>query len=194
LATAAKIERTFEEVYLLNKRDFSNDLGTAIGRYPEDTYDGVNTNGTGNPWFLLTAAFAELHYRAAIGFIKAGEIQLDGFNYAFLTGAQTRSGLEPVKFKVEDKGTIRAGSVEFKNMIAGLVKRGDAFLARVLRHADQETGALSEQFNRDTGLSQGARDLTWSHAAFLTAMQARSEVKSAIAGDKNKVLPKQTLP
>jgi hypothetical protein len=28
----------------------------------------------------------------------------------------------------------------------------------------------------------------------LTAMQARSEVKSAIAGNRNKVLPKQVLP
>jgi glucoamylase len=192
LATAAKIERTFEEVYVLNKRDFSNDLGTAIGRYPEDTYDGVNTNGTGNPWFLLTSAFAELHYRAAVGFIKAGEIKLDEHNHTFLFRALDRSSEQ--RFDFQKIGTLRAGSLEFKLMISALVKRGDAFLNRVLRHADQETGALSEQFNRDTGLSQGARDLTWSHAAFLTAMQARSEVKSAIAGNKNKVLPKQVLP
>ncbi len=45
----------------------------------------------------------------------------------------------------------------------------------VLRHMNHDSnsyGALSEQFNRDTGIEQGARDLTWSYAAFITAYQA----------------------
>lgn len=39
---------------------------------------------------------------------------------------------------------------------------------RVMFHSDRQ-GHLSEQFNRDSGHMQGARDLTWSHNAFMTA-------------------------
>jgi glucoamylase len=41
--------------------------------------------------------------------------------------------------------------------------------ARVLFHSDRR-GGMSEQFNQQTGLMQGARELTWSHNAFMTAM------------------------
>ncbi len=41
--------------------------------------------------------------------------------------------------------------------------------ARVLFHSDRN-GGLSEQFNHQTGHMQGARELTWSHNAFMTAM------------------------
>jgi len=40
---------------------------------------------------------------------------------------------------------------------------------RVLFHSDRQ-GHLSEQFNQTSGTMQGARDLTWSHNAFMTAM------------------------
>lgn len=37
------------------------DLGVAIGRYPEDKYNGYSTDGSGNPWFLTTLALGEFH-------------------------------------------------------------------------------------------------------------------------------------
>jgi glucoamylase len=40
---------------------------------------------------------------------------------------------------------------------------------RVLFHSDGK-GHMSEQFNQDNGFMQGARDLTWSHNAFMSAM------------------------
>jgi hypothetical protein len=49
----------------------------------------------------------------------------------------------------------------------------------LLRHCDQTTGALTEQFNRDTGIMQGATDLTWSYAAVLTAFRHRALAKKA---------------
>lgn len=49
--------RTFADLYQVNK-SFSN-LGTGIGRYPEDRYDGYETTKMGNPWFLSTMALAE---------------------------------------------------------------------------------------------------------------------------------------
>ncbi len=36
-----------------------------FGRYPGDTYDGYNTHGLGNPWFILTATTAEYYYTLA---------------------------------------------------------------------------------------------------------------------------------
>ncbi len=33
----------------------------AIGRYPEDRYDGYKNSGRGNPWFLTTLAFGEYY-------------------------------------------------------------------------------------------------------------------------------------
>jgi glucoamylase len=49
--------RTFQNIYTVNKS--SPNLGVAIGRYPEDRYDGYVTSGKGNPWFLATLALAE---------------------------------------------------------------------------------------------------------------------------------------
>lgn len=37
------------------------DLGIALGRYPEDRYDGYSTGGSGNPWFLSTLGLGEFH-------------------------------------------------------------------------------------------------------------------------------------
>lgn len=48
---------TFKNIYGINQA--YPELGVAIGRYPEDRYDGYGTNGTGNPWFLSTLAIAE---------------------------------------------------------------------------------------------------------------------------------------
>lgn len=48
--------------------------------------------------------------------------------------------------------------------------------ARALFHSDRN-GAMSEQFNHQTGHMQGARELTWSHNAFMTAMMRCNFVK-----------------
>jgi glucoamylase len=45
--------------------------GVGIGRYPEDVYDGGQFKG-GNPWILITAAFANAHYKAAQELATAG--------------------------------------------------------------------------------------------------------------------------
>lgn len=42
---------------------------------------------------------------------------------------------------------------------------------RVLYHMGRD-GSMAEQFRRDTGFMQGARDLTWSYTAYITAYRA----------------------
>jgi glucoamylase len=60
----ATLIRTFQDAYTINTT--FRDLGVAIGRYPEDKYDGYHTGGQGNPWFLATLALGE-HYCLASG-------------------------------------------------------------------------------------------------------------------------------
>jgi glucoamylase len=55
---------------------------------------------------------------------------------------------------------------------AGDRTRGDAFLETVRRFTPQN-GLMSEQFDQTTGAQTSARDLAWSHAAFLSCVHAR---------------------
>lgn len=57
-------------------------------------------------------------------------------------------------------------------------EQGDAFLATV-REFTPDDGALSEQFDQDTGAQTSARHLTWSYAAFVTAVAARQRALAA---------------
>ncbi|MET4699332.1 glucoamylase [Constrictibacter sp. MBR-5] len=54
---------------------------------------------------------------------------------------------------------------------------GDAYMSTVRRFA-REDGALAEQFDQRTGEPSSAKDLGWSHAAFVTAHQARRAAAS----------------
>lgn len=47
------------DIYKINK-DYPN-LGVAIGRYPEDKYNGYHSEGEGNPWFLTTLGLGEYY-------------------------------------------------------------------------------------------------------------------------------------
>ncbi len=50
---------TFRKLYRVNSE--YPELGVAIGRYPEDRYDGYKTSGQGNPWFLATLGLGEFY-------------------------------------------------------------------------------------------------------------------------------------
>lgn len=55
---------------------------------------------------------------------------------------------------------------------AGDRARGDAFLETVRQFAPAD-GVLSEQFDQNSGAQASAKDLAWSHAAFLTCISSR---------------------
>jgi glucoamylase len=168
LATAYHLQQSFQQIYAINQRRSTPSgeaLGTAIGRYPEDTYDGIG--GTqGNPWFILTSTFAELCYRAASGFTADGQIQITNLNLAFFQALSVKS------LALSSGMTIVSSDSRFPLLIQALHDAGDAYLRRVQFHTDAQ-GALSEQMNRYTGYMQSARDLTWSYGSFLTASWAR---------------------
>lgn len=71
LKTVKRIIRRFEHMYEINRATSTTiggrqvPMGAAIGRYPEDLYDGTGVS-RGNPWSLLTSGLAEYHYRLGL--------------------------------------------------------------------------------------------------------------------------------
>jgi len=129
-STLNALVEKFRTIYKVND---NGQTGVALGRYPEDRYDGVGTGSEGNPWFLTTLSAAELLYRSASR--EAAE------------GGDARA----VKLRRRD---------------------ADSFMTRALAHAGSD-GRMAEQFNRYTGLEQGAKNLTWSFAAHVSAALSR---------------------
>ena len=160
LSTVKALEDAFYQIYPINQ---NGEPGIAIGRYPEDRYDGYSSGGTGNPWFIGTSAFAEFYYRLARDLETRAEIKINSINRSFY------EDLKPFK---EHPTVYKKGSEQFNEIVKAVRAKGDAFLTRVKFHVDG-TGSMSEQINRHSGYMQGARDLTWSYAAFLSAVRYR---------------------
>jgi glucoamylase len=156
LSTIAKMEETFSSIYGINRKGFKS---TVYGRYPEDRYNGYNSNGGGNPWVLTTLGIAEylgrLHKELADqGFVEVSQISLKF--YRLLVGNDLNVG----RYSVQ--------SNEFARIQEGLSQKFDDLLGRVDFHSEPGF-RLAEQINRETGYMQGAADLTWNYAAFITA-------------------------
>lgn len=158
LSSADVLERRFREIYTLNRR---GDLGTAIGRYPEDVYDGNGFSG-GNPWFISTHAYAELYCNAAEQLQRAGKLDVTTRNQKFFSQffkgrSAPRAG---ARLTQEDP--------RFQTVLQGLRKGANAFFDRALTHKATH-GSMWEQFSRHDGYMRGAPDLSWSYASYLTA-------------------------
>ncbi|MDA0712366.1 MAG: glycoside hydrolase family 15 protein [bacterium] len=163
LKTALALEKAFAEIYLVNEQKYTHDgesIGAAIGRYPEDRYDGYRTNKLGNPWYLTTLAMAEFYYKLSLAVHYNPQIISNETFNLFLT-LQSKT----------DTNLIARN----KNLAEIFKIKGDTFLKRIQFHTD-DTGHFSEQFNRFNGISQGARDLTWSYAAFLSCIRAKNKI------------------
>jgi glucoamylase len=141
-------------------------INTLHSRYPEDVYNGTGSS-LGNPWYLTTAAMAELFYliiddyQTYSGGIDVSSITIPFWNY-FAPGYAYKAG-----------SNFRRGSAQYNNMMDSLKGWADAFMRRVKYHTPSD-GHLAEEFNRNTGLPQGAADLTWSYASIITAGIARA--------------------
>ena len=174
LATAVQLKETFRQLYPINRvrRDRHDNLvlGVAFGRYPEDRYDGAANIG-GNPWVLITLAMAELDFRVARMIRDTGTVMITRLNAAFYQGVLGGAW----QLQVGDK--VDAGTAKFDALLKDLLDDGDAYLARVRYHTPV-SGELSEQVDRNAGTMTSAFDLTWSYAAFLTAIKAREAALS----------------
>jgi glucoamylase len=165
LATAAKI-RAQCAAFPVNQADSPN-LGPLIGRYPGDTYDGDNqdpghphADTPAHPWALCSANFAEFYYVLAAALVQDGELPTDPLAAPFFADLQIDPGSD---------APTAAG---------GLCLAGDRILKSLVRHSDHL--ALSEQFDASTGYEKSVRDLSWSYAAFLSAVRARNRLPAAV--------------
>jgi glucoamylase len=162
LATAALLRSQWEEggsaFYPVNQADRENfGIGPLFGRYPGDVYDGDTSHPVpgGHPWALSTCNVAELHYRLAAEITSAGTVPADSLSAPFFA----QSGI----------GAAAAPAMA----AAALTATGDAMMRAVVYHSDNLE--LSEQFDGTTGYERSVRNLTWSYAAYLSAMRARAE-------------------
>ena len=161
LATAAQLRSQWEEggiaFYPVNKADKENfGIGPLFGRYPGDVYDGDASHPVlgGHPWALSTCNVAELHYKLAAEIKSSGKVPVDDLSAPFFA----QSGI--------DASTAPAAAA------AALTATGDAMVRAVIYHSDNLE--LSEQFDGTTGFERSVHDLTWSYAAYLSAMRARA--------------------
>jgi glucoamylase len=156
LATAAQLREQWAppgDAYPINIADDAVGIGPMLGRYPGDTYDGDNgSSSTDHPWALCTASFAQLYYELAAAVRDSGQLPADPLCAPFFAqiGVSASTG---------DAWRV-------------LREAGDRMLRALVYHSDHLE--LSEQFDGVTGFEKSVRDLTWSYAAFLSAVRARA--------------------
>lgn len=162
LATAAQIRAEFSDpgspnFYPVNGADAGQGIGPLLGRYPGDTYDGDSLNaGADHPWALCTANLAELYYGLANEIFAGTAIPRDDLSTKFFDQVGIQSATSPA------------------DAISALRNAGDAMLEAIIYHS--ESLLLSEQFDAWTGFEKSVRNLTWSYAAFLSAVRRRNNV------------------
>lgn len=144
-------------------------VGVAVGRYPEDVYNGVGMS-LGNPWFLCTATVSHTLYLLADYLYTRPE------SFTLTVNEQTLPFfgmfLDEFDWSVPTF-TLKRSSPSFTLVVKGILAYGDSFLDVIREHTDSE-GWMSEQFSRYDGFMQGAEKLTWSYGAFWAAVRQRT--------------------
>jgi glucoamylase len=159
LATAALIRAQWADAsspyhYPVNAADAAAGLGPLLGRYPGDVYDGDTDALVGDhPWALTTANFAELYYRLAVKIISSRTVPADSLAAPFLA----QVGITATTAPLDAAALLRSA--------------GDAMLGAIIYHSDHFE--LSEQFDAFTGYEKSVANLSWSYAAYLSAIRAR---------------------
>jgi glucoamylase len=166
LATAAHLRSLWAddnstEVYPINQADRSLGYGPLLGRYPGDVYDGGSSSLGKHPWALCSLNLAELYFGLAqdLGNAQVNvnlTTLIDNLSKPFFDQVGVNSGMS----------NSQAGQL--------LLAAGDAILKAVLYHSDHLE--LSEQFDGVYGFEKSVKNLTWSYAAFLSAVRARNGV------------------
>lgn len=167
LATVKAQEDSFKALYPINH--LKNAPGIAIGRYPEDRYNGTDVfkPNNGNPWVLNTEAFSEFYSVLISDYKKIGEIRITKNSLRFFKGLPLSA---PVHFKSGER--IASSSPLFGKVLSALAKMRDRYMNTVRFYA-YKNGTLSEQIDRKTGAMTSAPNLTWNYAAFLSQDRAR---------------------
>jgi glucoamylase len=160
LATAAQLWSQWADpgskfFYPINRDDAGRGIGPMLGRYPGDVYDGDTDAQAGDhPWALTTANFAELYYRLAGKITSSRTLPADSLSAPFFA----QVGIDTTTAPLDAAAALRAA--------------GDRMLHAIVFHSDHFE--LSEQFDAVTGFEKSVSNLSWSYAAFLSAIRARN--------------------
>lgn len=159
LATAAQLlthwaDPASPDAYPVNLADAALGRGPMLGRYPGDQYDGGSNSPGNHPWPVCTANVAELQFALATAIEASGSVPLDDLSAPFFARLDVTA------------------ETSAPDAAAALRRSGEAMLRAVVHHSDHLE--LSEQFDGVSGYERSVRDLTWSYAAFLSAVRART--------------------
>ncbi len=169
-ATVTALEKLFRSTYPINTRD---DVGLGYGRYQGDVYYG------GNPWFLITAYYAEFYHRLARLLEQGASLEVTPRNLEFVQSL-VGDGANADRARRLAPGTaLRPGDAPHKALIAACVRKGDAILRRFQLHTP-DGGQIYEQFDKVTGKPASSPGIGWGHSAFLSAGLERSRLAPAV--------------
>lgn len=109
----------------------------ALGRYPEDQYDGYGLS-LANPWFICTLAASEVVYKASS--------YLNALNEPLII---TKNGWKWYNrfLPVGEGAKIAPGSREMGKIVEGMKDLGDGWLRIVQEHVGKN-GSMHEQYDR----------------------------------------------
>lgn len=173
------LTESMQVLYPINHPLNSLNMGVALGRYPEDVYNG-NGESEGNPWFLATATGAQYLY----GFVNLHlknkmdlklDASLDEMKESFWHNIFDFSSSSIRDVDANFNLVIPYGSKMYIETIQRLLIYADSFLDQIRKHVSDQ-GNMSEQFNKYTGFQEGARDLTWSYGTFWNTASLRTLV------------------
>jgi glucoamylase len=111
------------------------------------------TSNTGHPWVVCTCAFAQPYYELAAAINNGTPVPTDPLAATFLS-------------QINASATSTAADA-----VAALRAAGDKMLQAILYHGNRYE--LSEQFDQSSGYEISVSNLTWSYAAYLSAVAAR---------------------
>lgn len=171
LANHKQVTDSFRSVYAIN-RGIAQGKAVAVGRYSEDVYYN------GNPWYLTTLAAAEQLYAALYQWDKQGSITVSSLSLAFFS--DLASGISV--------GSYAKGSSTYGTIVSAVKAYADDYVA-IVRKYTPSNGGLAEQFDKNNGSPLSAVDLTWSYAAFLTAVERRAGVGGPSWGESTNNSP-----
>lgn len=172
LNTLYSLFQSMSIIYPINHQRARLNTGVALGRYPEDVYNGYGSS-EGNPWFLATSTASNLLYELIIKCYQDEKdliIPLNKFNSEFWTIFFKGIPNDETNYQL----VIPFGTPAFVQTMHSIFNFSESFLDKIREHVS-DIGEMDEQFNKYTGFLQGAKDLTWSYGSFWTTSRAREK-------------------
>ncbi len=166
LATLARLEALFAQAYKIN-RERSASCSPAMGRYADDVYY------SGGAYYFSTLGAAQFYFCFAEAVGRGALVPISMSNRTLLADML---GAPP-----EALGATSLEARYTESLFNALLKRGDMFMAMVRTHTPP-SGELSEQFDQTNGAQTSAKNLAWSHAAFVTAFVSRKAAVHTASG------------